>query len=64
MEWGGWGGGGGVAKEKLRYTINMSFTWCPQSYLFSRSFPVNFISPGSLFIISFASNPLMRKNGG
>ena len=59
-----WNGGGVLKREIIRYTINMSFTWCSQSYLFSRSFPVNFISPGSLFIISFASNPLMIKNGG
>ena len=63
-----WNGGGGGGAKKRNYdisiTINMSFTWCSQSYLFSRSFPVNFISPGSLFIISFTSNPLMRKNGG
>ena len=38
------------------------FTRCSQP--FSKSFPVNFISPGSLFIIFFASNPLVRKNGG
>jgi hypothetical protein len=26
--------------------------------------PVNFISPDWLFFIFFASNPLLRKNGG
>jgi hypothetical protein len=53
-----------VLNREITIYRKLSITQCSQSYIFSKSFPVNFISPGWLFIIFFASNPLLRKNGG
>ena len=58
------GGEGVVLNREITIYHKLKISRCSQSYLFSKSFPVNFISPGWLFVIFFASNPLLRKNGG
>ena len=58
------GGEGVVLNREITIYHKLNISRCLQSYLFSKNFPVNFVSPGWLFVIFFASNPLLRKNGG